>query len=70
MATRKNAKYSEDEVARQLNKKHDVTIIGGIIYVLRGQKATNDLGIKSKGKIDFLTNYCGYRKMFVDEFSH
>lgn len=44
--------------------------MGRTIYCLHGSKARCDLGIGSKGKIDFLTKYCNYTLIFVDEFKH
>jgi hypothetical protein len=55
-----NRQYAEAQVVRDLTKKADVQIIGKkiIINTSRNQKA--DIGIKSRGKIDFLTGSCGY----------
>lgn len=67
-------KHTEDEVLKALSKKSDCRIKGKDIFVLNGksQKAQfipkHDLGNGSWGKIDYLTNYCGYRQMFVSEF--
>ena len=60
--------WIESEVVVSLNEKHDIKIIGGSIYCLYGERAKCDIGNKSKGKIDFLTEYCGYRLLWVDEF--
>lgn len=57
---RQNRNYQEHEVVRQLARKQDIHIEGKYINVIYGEKAKNDIGIRSKGKIDFLTRYCGY----------
>lgn len=61
-------KYDEMDVVRSLQKKNDVHIHGKELLVLRGSAAKNDLGNKSKGKIDFLTRHCGYHLQFVTKF--
>lgn len=68
-------KHKKDEVLQQLRQKHDVKISDNMeIFILTGTsnkaqfKKANDLGNGSLGKIDFLVNYCGYRKLFVSEF--
>ena len=62
-------KYNEYEVVEQLQEKHDIRIQGNNIFCLRGQAAKCDVGIKSRGKIDFLVNYCGYFFTFVSKFN-
>ena len=51
-----NKKYDESVVVSQLMKKHDIMIPRGEkrVFILYGNSATNDVGIKSKGKLDFL----------------
>jgi hypothetical protein len=63
-----NKNYDEEQVVRQLNKLHDVFIeLGsGNIMLLFGNKAKGDVGIKSRGKIDFLVNFRGYRKQWTN----
>lgn len=61
-------KYNVDEVLRSLSKKSDCKVQGNTIKVLSGKGQKNDLGNKSWGKIDYLTNYCGYRQIFVSEW--
>ena len=62
--------YNESEVINALSKKHDVFIPAESkeVRVLKGHSASNDIGIKSKGKIDFLLHYCGYILVFVTTF--
>ncbi len=76
---RKN--YKVDEVLKGLSTKHDVKISGTTILVLSDKvydtktkqsvdnpKKRWDLGNGSWGKIDFLTNHCGYFVKRVDSF--
>lgn len=58
----KNRNYTEEAVIGELRKKHDISIPQGDkrIIELFGSVSKGDVGIKSKGKIDFLVNYCGY----------
>lgn len=58
--------YSEDEVIRILRKKKSISFINKTIEVF---KFADDLGNKSWGKIDFLTNHCGYYLSIVTHFS-
>lgn len=62
--------YNESEVVSSLNKKHDIMIPleSKEVRVLTGKSASNDLGIKAKGKIDFLHYFCGYIVLFVTSF--
>lgn len=60
--------WIESDVVDQLNKKNDISIQGRQILCLTGDRARCDIGIKSKGKLDFLTRYCGYHLLWVDEF--
>lgn len=60
--------WIENDVVDQLNKKNDISIQGRQIFCLTGDRARYDIGIKSKGKLDFLTRYCGYQLLWVDEF--
>lgn len=63
--TGKSRNYVEHEVVRQLNKKSDITIVGKQIKEL--SKGKGDVGIRSRGKIDFLVKYCGYVHFFVSK---
>jgi len=69
-------KHKMDEVLRALAKKHDCRIVGNVIQVLNGKsieakyQLSNDLGNGSWGKIDFLVNHCGFRKMNVVDFKN
>lgn len=60
--------HNEDEVIRSLSSKNDIRISKKIIEILIGPKRKGDLGNKSWGKIDFLTNYCGYSIVKVKTF--
>jgi len=64
----KTRNYVEHEVVVQLKKKHDIQISNGIVSVLTGNSAKNDIGIRSKGKIDFLRKYCKYVVVTVRKF--
>ena len=65
-------KYSEDEVVESFRKKQDIKIMGNEILLLNGHDVKHpkkhDLGNNSWGKIDFLCNYKGYRKVYVSQF--
>lgn len=58
--------YIESEVVRSLSKKSDISISQGQKQIVEnwGPSAKGDVGIKSKGKINFLVNYCGYVHSF------
>lgn len=64
------SKYDEEQVVKQLSQKHDVRIDRnqGVITALLMPWAKGDLGIKSKGKIDFLVNHRGYRIEWTSKF--
>lgn len=64
----KTRNYVEHEVVAQLKKKHDIQISNGVISILTGNAAKNDIGIRSKGKIDFLRKYCKYAVATVRKF--
>ncbi len=63
------SKFTEGQVVSQLREKNDVNIVGQEIQILTGNSQKNDLGNKSKGKIDFLQRQCGYRVVTVDKFN-
>lgn len=64
--------YSEDEVLRTLSLKKDVRIDARTktMQLLHhtSKDKVNDLGNTSWGKIDFLTKYCGYSSVYLDEW--
>ena len=64
----KTRNYSEHEVVASLKKKYDIQISNKNVLILTGNAAKNDIGIKSKGKIDFLTKYCSYGLITVTKF--
>lgn len=70
MARKRN--YQEETVVNQLNQKSDILIPRDrkMIYMLFGSSAKGDVGIKSKGKIDFLHMYCGYVTSWVSSFKN
>lgn len=67
-------KHTEDEVLKALSKKRDVRVNrqSKEVYLLTGTNPhypkSDDLGNSSWGKIDFLVNHCGYRKIPTDKF--
>lgn len=60
--------YVEHQVVAILSKKHDLRIIGNVIQELLPPASKSDVGIRSRGKIDFLKKYCGYRFKYVKDF--
>lgn len=64
----KKKSYDELTVVKQLSRKHDLQITNRQIRELSGNMAKGDVGIHSRGKIDYLTNYCGYVHFFVPRF--
>lgn len=65
---RKLRNYTEHEVVNALKKKQDLRIIGKQVQELINGRG--DVGIRSRGKIDFLVHYCGYIHFFVADFKH
>lgn len=65
-----NKKYDEDQVVRQLNLKQDIRIDSqqGVITILMMPHAKCDIGIKSKGKIDFLVHHRNYQLFWTQKF--
>lgn len=61
-----NAGYTEDQVVRQLKRKADIRIVGKQIQELREGKG--DVGIGSRGKIDYLLKQHNYIHFFVQKF--
>lgn len=60
--------YNEFDVATALERKHDIRIMGNTIQELLPPASKRDVGKGSRGKIDFLTKYRGYRHIWVTEF--
>ena len=60
--------YQEGTVVAQLREKNDIQITGNEIQILTGATQKSDIGIKSKGKIDFLQKAHQYRVVKVDKF--
>ena len=60
----KKKNYVEHEVIAQLQRKQDLHIIvegtSKRIVENRPPESKGDVGIKSRGKISFLVNYCGF----------
>ncbi len=65
---RKNRGYTEDQVLNALRRKNDIRVVGKQVQELNSDKAKGDIGNKTRGKIDFLLNYCGYTHFYVSEF--
>ena len=60
--------HNEADAVSQLRKKHDIlSIENRSIKMLIGDKAVNDIGNKSWGKIDYLIHYCGYSLIRCNE---
>ena len=60
--------HTEGSAVLALKDKNDIQIVGHEIQILTGKAQKGDLGIKSKGKIDFLTKNHGYVVVLVDKF--
>ncbi len=60
--------YLDYQVAEQLGKKHDLRIVGNTIQELLPPASKGDVGIKSRGKMDFLRKYRGFRHLYVKDF--
>jgi hypothetical protein len=58
--------YDEEDAVNSLKKKYDIRIAGKKIQHLKDGKG--DVGIGSRGKIDFLTKYKFYTHVWVSEF--
>lgn len=58
-------KYDEVSVVRQLNNVGAVIGINSVSKVIKVAK-NNAIGNGTSGKIDFLSNYCGYHVEIVD----
>jgi hypothetical protein len=63
--------HNVDEVTRVLNKKRDVKIDSRnkTVYLLDDpKKKSSDIGTRSWGKIDYLTNHAGYARLYVSDY--
>ena len=62
------SKHTEDKAVKSLSQKHDLEVNASQkrIVELWGQKARRDVGNGSRGKIDFLINYCGYTHTWLN----
>lgn len=66
--------YDEATVVDSLNRKHDLKAnhykktIQELKTNSSGTQSKGDVGIKTKGKIDFLVNYKGWNHFFVNKF--
>lgn len=56
-------KYDEGSALRAIKQNPVITVNGNVITIV---KDNNLVGNGTWGKIDFLVNYCGYIKEFVD----
>lgn len=58
--------YQENEVVNDLAKKQDVYLDfqTKTVNVDTTQSQKGDIGIRTKGKISFLTKYCGWKLRF------
>ena len=63
-----NKNYDEYITVQQLDKKHDLKILGNTIQELNPPASKGDVGIKSRGKMDFLKKHRRYRHLYVDTF--
>ena len=57
-------RYDEGKVLSQLSKKS--VRIDYTLKVIEVAKESNDIGIHTWGKLDFLQNYCGWRVISVN----
>ncbi len=60
--------YLEHEVVEKLERKHDLRVVGNTIQELLPPASKGDVGIKSRGKIDYLKKFRGYRHVWVKDF--
>lgn len=59
-------KYDEVSVVRVLNNNPGIISINTVEKVIKIAKDARFVGNKTNGKIDFLINYCGYLKSYID----
>jgi hypothetical protein len=60
--------YEEQKVVDQLKRNPDLDIQGKVIRELTRENSKGTVGIKTKGKLDFLSRNHGYVHYFVDKF--
>ena len=63
---KKSKGYTEDGVLNDLRKKADLRVVGMQIQEIKDGKG--DVGNGTRGKIDFLTKFCGYTHFYVKDF--
>ncbi len=63
-----NDKYNEHQAVESLSRKHDIRVLGNTIQEILPPHSKGDVGKGSRGKIDFLRKYKGYRFVWVTEF--
>lgn len=54
-------KYNEKDVLTSFKRMNNIRVSNNVIEVVK-----NTAGNKTLGKIDYLTTYCGYTALFVD----
>lgn len=59
-------KYDEVYVVRKLNNNPGIISINTVDKLIKIMKNATSIGNKTNGKIDFLTNYCGYIREYID----
>ena len=60
----KESKFVESRVLSILDKKFGVTVNKSTKEIrILAERA--DIGLKTKAKIDYLINFCGYRRFYV-----
>jgi len=63
--------HNVDEVIISLSKKRDVKVDSRnkTVYLLNDpKKKSSDIGNRSWGKIDYLTNHAGYARLYVSDY--
>lgn len=55
--------YDEATVLRELKQNRSIKISNHTIKIV---KDSGEVGIRTYGKIDYLCNYCGYNKIYID----
>lgn len=58
--------YDAFKAVKDISKKSGLLVNGKTIQVLKSQ---SDVGNGTWGKIDYLTNHCGYKQIFVEKFN-
>lgn len=59
-------KYDEISIVRKLKKNPGIISINTVDKLIEIAKGASSIGNKTNGKIDFLTNYCGYIREYID----